>query len=126
MKALYNDQIVEDHLILPFNDRALQFGDGLFETIIVTNNAIPLMPYHIRRLKKGAKCLKMDLIKPKNIEEQIFTVLQANGLNKHARVKVQLWRRPNPNPGYSISTSTINLISMQVWKGMKKDLMTSS
>lgn len=124
MKALFNNQILEDQLFLPFNDRALQFGDGLFETIIVTNNFMPLLSYHMRRLKKGAKCLRLDLPKPDKIENSIQRVLEANGLNKYARVKLQVWRKENPSTGYSISTSDTNMfisaVDFQPDKNLKK------
>lgn len=38
-------------------DRALAFGDGLFETIAISQGQAPLWPWHWRRLKKGLKRL---------------------------------------------------------------------
>ena len=42
---------------LPLPDRGLDFGDGLFETLLV-RKGVPLWPeYHFQRLKKGAAVL---------------------------------------------------------------------
>ncbi len=39
---------------LPADDRAVQYGDGLFETIAVRNGAARLWDYHVERLQTGA------------------------------------------------------------------------
>lgn len=110
MKALFNGQIIQHQLSLPFNDRAFQFGDGLFETIIATNNTLPLLPYHLKRLKKGAKCLKLNINNKNVLRDQILSTLEMNELTKHARIKLQVWRKENPSPGYSPSTSETNVL----------------
>jgi 4-amino-4-deoxychorismate lyase len=39
---------------LPANDRAVQYGDGLFETIAIRNGVPRLWKYHVERLQTGA------------------------------------------------------------------------
>jgi 4-amino-4-deoxychorismate lyase len=39
---------------LPADDRAVQYGDGLFETIAIRNGAPRLWDYHVERLQTGA------------------------------------------------------------------------
>lgn len=39
------------------NDRAVQFGDGLFETMRVVDTAIPLLSHHMVRLEQGCQRL---------------------------------------------------------------------
>ena len=46
---------------LPFVNRGLLFGDGLFETIRVFNGKIPFWPLHLERLQKGCAFLGLDL-----------------------------------------------------------------
>ena len=41
------------------DDRAFQYGDGLFETIAVRGNEPRLWQYHLERLARGCKCLGM-------------------------------------------------------------------
>ncbi|MDX1490010.1 MAG: aminodeoxychorismate lyase [Pseudohongiellaceae bacterium] len=52
---------------LPLSDRAIHYGDGLFETILVRDGKAILWPQHMQRLEKGADTLKLrvdtDLIK---------------------------------------------------------------
>jgi 4-amino-4-deoxychorismate lyase len=47
---------------LPADDRAAQYGDGLFETIAIRNGAPRLWEYHVERLQTGAA--RLDLAVP--------------------------------------------------------------
>ena len=40
-------------------DRGLAYGDGVFETLLLANGAIPLWQYHHARLLRGLQCLKI-------------------------------------------------------------------
>jgi len=44
-----------------FNERALAYADGVFETMRVVSGRIPLWPYHEARLKTAASKLKFNL-----------------------------------------------------------------
>ncbi len=55
-----------------WNNRALQYGDGVFETMRFTENDIPLWPLHQKRLNKGL--LRLNLNEP-NLDE-IFAVIK--------------------------------------------------
>ena len=39
------------------NDRGLQYGDGLFETIAIRDGELRLWEYHLARLRKGCETL---------------------------------------------------------------------
>lgn len=110
MKALFNGQIIDDKLSLPFNDRAFQFGDGIFETIIASNGTAQLLSYHFARLEKGASSLGLNIEKKETLTDYIETALKVNQLDRHARIKLQVWRKPNSSPGYSPSTSEANVL----------------
>ncbi len=44
-----------------FSDRALQYGDGVFETLRIFNGEIPMWGFHQQRLKKAQAVLKLPL-----------------------------------------------------------------
>jgi len=46
---------------LPVSDRGLAYGDGLFETILITNRGPVLLEYHLERLMLGAGRLGIPL-----------------------------------------------------------------
>jgi len=46
---------------LSAGDRGLCYGDGLFETMRVADGRIPLLDYHMSRLRRGLEVLRMPL-----------------------------------------------------------------
>lgn len=96
MKAIYNNEIINDkELTIGVDDRAIQYGDGIFETIIVRKNSLKLIEYHFARLLDGAAALNIQLPVYFNIqflESSILKLIQDNGIKSSARVKVQVWR----------------------------------
>ena len=45
---------------ISINDRAFNYGDGLFETILVKNNKIIYLKEHVRRLHKGCDIIRIN------------------------------------------------------------------
>ncbi|MDW5378891.1 aminodeoxychorismate lyase [Halomonas sp. HP20-15] len=45
---------------VPFDDRGLAYGDGLFETVLVRDGQPLLWDYHLARLQRGCAVLGMD------------------------------------------------------------------
>ncbi len=45
---------------LPLNDRGLNYGDGLFETLRVAGGQLPLLQRHLQRLRRGMTVLGLD------------------------------------------------------------------
>ena len=45
--------------IIDIQDRAVQYGDGVFETIVVKDRKIEFWKYHFQRLSKGCTSLKI-------------------------------------------------------------------
>ena len=97
MKAIFNNEIINDReLLLETDDRAMQYGDGLFETIIVKKNPSKLIKYHYNRLIDGAAALNFQLPSYFNIqylESSILKLIHKNEIKYAARIKVQVWRR---------------------------------
>ncbi|MBQ0731222.1 MAG: aminodeoxychorismate lyase [Oleispira antarctica] len=49
------------HKCISINDRALQYGDGVFETLRIVNGDIPMWGYHQQRLKNAQNILGLPL-----------------------------------------------------------------
>jgi branched-chain amino acid aminotransferase/4-amino-4-deoxychorismate lyase len=96
MKAIFNKEIINDQkLILNVDDRAIQYGDGIFETIIIRDRAPDLLDFHYQRLKEGAKVLGFNLpdyFTKQNLQTSILQLIKVNKLNNPVRIKVQVWR----------------------------------
>ena len=45
---------------MPFDDRGLAYGDGLFETVLVRDGRPLLWDYHVARLQRGCALLGID------------------------------------------------------------------
>jgi len=107
MKALYNNHIIEDEITLSLNDRAFQYGDGLFETICIQSSSPRFLDDHLARLKKGAELLHLNLpvILEKELGHCLHLLLQSNGMTD-AMMKLMVWRKSSANQkGYHSPTS---------------------
>jgi 4-amino-4-deoxychorismate lyase len=67
------------------NNRALAYGDGLFETIRICQSNAPLWHYHWRRLGNGASRLNLDLPDEQGLRQAIQTVLDSPAGKRQAR-----------------------------------------
>jgi branched-chain amino acid aminotransferase len=96
------------------DNRGFRYGDGLFETIKVTDNKIHLAEYHFERLFSSMKILQFDIpdiFTVENLSEQILSLCEKNHHQTSARVRVIVFRRngklfdaENSSPNYIIQT----------------------
>jgi len=79
---------------LSVHDRAIHYGDGLFETILVDDNQLYLWQQHYQRLKQSAEKLKILCPEQKQLERDIRLLFAENKTlaNGHAAVKIILTR----------------------------------
>ena len=63
-----------ENISIPANDRALKFGDGIFETILIKNNKAILIDEHIQRLEKSSKVLDISLNIDKSYLKDIINI----------------------------------------------------
>lgn len=68
---------------LSVRDRGLAYGDGLFETIRVSEGRATLLDRHLQRMRRGAEVLKIPLDMPLlHVELEAAAVEQGEGLLK--------------------------------------------
>jgi branched-chain amino acid aminotransferase len=82
---------------VPYNNRAFQYGDSLFETILAVNSELPFFKDHYARLIAGMKTLKYTVppaFTMQYLKELILKLLRKNKLFKTARIRLQMYRAP--------------------------------
>jgi 4-amino-4-deoxychorismate lyase len=97
MTIIYNFTWVKEFTLMPEpGNRAFQYGDGLFETIIYKNGYVRFLADHYARLMNGAKAFQMQVplaFTLLYLEESIHRLVEANNLGRDARVRIHLWRK---------------------------------
>lgn len=96
MTGIFNNRVIDiTELSLHEMERSFNYGDGIFETIIVEKGVIKFLHYHFERLQKGMKILSLrgEEISYESIERDIYALLDLSGNRESARVKLQVWRQ---------------------------------
>ncbi len=71
------------------DDRALQYGDGLFETIAIRNSRPRLFERHLARLREGCACLRIDMPDEIELERELDSaVRQSHEQAAHCVAKI--------------------------------------
>ncbi len=93
--------------------RAEQFGDGVFETLLVTNGVVAAMPWHAKRLEAGLKRLKInspaDNIE-KMLNQYLVKMVEVSNL-KNGVLKVMVSRGKSAR-GYGFVASLKSAVSV--------------
>ncbi len=58
---LNGDFVPEDRAVVSVFDRSFRYGDGLFETVLVSNGKLFCWPQHFDRLQRSAEFLKIPM-----------------------------------------------------------------
>ncbi len=97
MELNYNGTyLFENDFTIGLNDRAFQYGDGLFETLAVRNGSIKFLSAHFDRLKMGCKAIDLilpDFFTKEYLEILIFELIHKNNLQGNCRIKLMVWRK---------------------------------
>lgn len=98
---------------LPCDDRGLQFGDGVFETIAVAQQAPLLASAHIERLKKGCERLKL----PFHDFDALFDDLNMLCRGQQRAVAKIIITRGSSRQGYFPPSASVcrRLVSISAW-----------
>lgn len=92
----YNGNFLDKEAsIINSDNRLFQYGDGLFETIRLSNGKVMFLKDHFERLQRGAKYFKLQL--PEYFSEdffnkQILDTAESNDISLNGRVKVIVFR----------------------------------
>ncbi|WP_163971403.1 D-amino-acid transaminase [Oceanobacillus halotolerans] len=86
-----------DSLKYPFEERGLQFGDGVYEVIRIYNGQYYLLTEHVDRLFRSAEAIKMELpFSKEEITNQLIELLERNDMNNDGKVYLQATRGSAP------------------------------
>ncbi|WP_249870584.1 D-amino-acid transaminase [Oceanobacillus saliphilus] len=86
-----------DNLKYPFEERGLQFGDGIYEVIRIYEGTYYLLEEHVNRLFRSAEAIKIQL--PFNKEEitnLLLELLTKNKMTTDGKVYMQVTRGSAP------------------------------
>lgn len=72
--------------------RACLYADGLFETLRMSNGALPWLSDHWRRLRAGLEALEFEL--PAHWDERFWAAEIKKIASGNARIRWQVWRAP--------------------------------
>ena len=92
----YNGRFfADDETVLSKDDRSYRYGDGLFETMKLTNGNILFRDQHFERLFSGLEVLKFHipvLFTKQKIEEEIKELSKKNECERSARIRLSVSR----------------------------------
>jgi len=82
-----------DSLNYPFEERGLQFGDGVYEVIRIYNGQYYLLDEHVDRLFRSAEAIKIELTFTKEeCREYLLELLKRNKMDVDGKVYLQVTR----------------------------------
>jgi len=92
----FNGTILKaDSPIITAQSRALRYGDGIFETMLLKKGRLLLAELHFRRLFEGMQTLRFSpppSLTPALLKEQITGLCEKNGHEELARVRLMIFR----------------------------------
>ncbi|MFO7864557.1 MAG: aminotransferase class IV, partial [Salinivirgaceae bacterium] len=92
---LYNGQWLKDEAVLSAQNRAFQYGDGLFETMRTYSTEVVFAQRHFDRLKEGMRLLKLPMVpdlEPENLIRLIAKLINKNKWFTGARLRLTVFR----------------------------------
>lgn len=82
-----------DELVYPYEERGLQFGDGVYEVIRVYHGTYHLLTEHIERLFRSAQAIKIELpVTKEQLTQLLHELLQQNNMTDDGKVYLQVTR----------------------------------
>jgi len=92
-----NNFVHRDELLYPFEERGLQFGDGVYEVIRIYHGRYYLFEEHVDRLFRSAEAIKIKLPYSKQeITDLLLRLIEKNEITTDAKVYLQVSRGSAP------------------------------
>lgn len=93
---LLNDEfLVADEAVIKASNRSFKFGDGLFESMRMSNGKLQFAEQHADRLRAGMKALKMEgyaLLDEYFLRQKTAELYKKNRLNGNVRFRLTIYR----------------------------------
>ncbi len=122
----------QDTNVFGTQNRALRYGDGIFETMRMLDGKVMFFKYHMERLFKGMQALKIDYHRAFDAEfvaSEIVALARANKIYKNARIRFSVfredggWYTPEKNTfNYLIEIQALNEDAYIVERGLIADV----
>lgn len=88
-----NQFLHKDKLSFPFEERGLQFGDGVYEVISIYHGTYHLFDEHIDRLYRSLEAIKIDFPYEKDeFKKSLLELLERNNMKSDGKVYLQVTR----------------------------------
>lgn len=88
-----NEFLSQESLHFPYEERGLQFGDGIYEVIRIYNGNYYLLEEHIDRLFRSTQAIKIDFPYTKEvIKKRLLDLLIKNNMTSDGKVYLQVTR----------------------------------
>ncbi len=84
-------------LTYPFEERGLQFGDGIYEVIRIYKGSYYLLKEHVARLFRSAEAIKINLpFDQTEITDLLLDLIERNNMKSDGKVYLQVTRGSAP------------------------------
>jgi branched-chain amino acid aminotransferase len=95
-KVYYNNEQCDSNAgDMPWDNHSFRYGDGVFESMKVSNGVIHFKEQHFERLVGGLAALRIRLPRTftlQTIEEQVLELVKANNFGSSLRVRLTCFR----------------------------------
>ncbi|WP_077310425.1 D-amino-acid transaminase [Terribacillus halophilus] len=92
-----NGITAKDSLVYPFEERGLQFGDGIYEVIRIYQGNYDLLEAHIDRLYRSAEAIRLKVpFNKETIIASLQELAEKNAVQTDAKVYLQITRGSAP------------------------------
>jgi branched-chain amino acid aminotransferase len=92
----FNHQIVSKETpLFTVANRSFCYGDGFFESIRISDAAMPFIKNHFERIKETAQILEINLppaLTIESIQETVKILIEKNNIEKEGRVRINVYR----------------------------------
>ncbi|WP_217586085.1 D-amino-acid transaminase [Lentibacillus saliphilus] len=87
----------KDNLTYPFEERGLQFGDGIYEVVRIYNGQYDLFEEHLNRLFRSAEAIQLELpFTKEQLAQLLMELLKKNDMTADGIIYLQATRGSAP------------------------------